>query len=116
MTEPGFSPEWAARMRPPVALRTGQRYSHTTARGEARTVDVLVVQERLEAEPEAVLLFRESGAVFRLAVSVAARWLRLSTLTAGPGQESAPSGVSGVSSSPRGCPRSMALAYSLAAD
>lgn len=49
-------------------------------RGEHRTVDVLLVQDRLEAEPLVVLKFHQTGAVFHLPATDARRWLRRSTL------------------------------------
>lgn len=64
----------------PPDLRTGQRYLHTTSRGEPRTVEVMLVQERMETSPLVTLLFLETYRYFSLPLKRAQSWLRNSEL------------------------------------
>lgn len=59
-------------------LRSGQRWLQP--RG-GKEVDVVSVQDRVGAEPEATLLYRASRRMFRLPLSTARRWLRHATNT-----------------------------------
>lgn len=58
------------------SLFTGAWFSHTTARGEPRTVHVSQVQERLEDVPLVTLDFTESDFHASLPYPVAQQWLR----------------------------------------